>query len=445
MQSILKFAICLVVVPAGAACTTAASVKSPDKSVLQGPSRDSAIAAFSATADSIALARSISDFCRRAEDKSKCYETALAAPARSGNVKTAMGALNLISLADPEIRRTGHVYAHAIGIAAGRTRGDISKTFTQCSESFQSGCYHGVIQAWFSGVDSVSAADANALCAPFRANEKDRWIRFQCVHGMGHGLTMLYKHDLPKGLAGCDLLTEWWDRHSCYSGAFMENIVNVTNPHHPASSMSHEGMDHGAHKEHAAHAAEHHGGTTFKPVDPTDPLYPCSVMAERYLSACYEMQTSVMLHNNKGDIAGAAKSCESAPPAMRTTCFASLGRDISSYSQQNHAEAIRMCSLAAARYQPWCYFGVVKNFIDLEARPQDGLSLCRSIPAANGKAMCYQAVGEQILVLAGDPEQRRASCSTAEAEYLDACLYGARLGTAPKKLQEVWDSIREAK
>ena len=445
MQSILKFALCLVVVPVTAACAAARPVKSPEKVVSVGAARDSAIAAFSASSDSIALAKLISDFCRRSENKSKCYETSLAASARKGSVKTAMGALKLVSAVDADIRRTGHVYAHAIGIAAGSTRGDISKTFTQCSESFQSGCYHGVIQAWFSGIDSLSAADANALCAPFRANEKDRWMRFQCVHGMGHGLTMLYKHDLPKGLAGCDLLTEWWDRHSCYSGAFMENIVNVTMPHHPATSMSHESMDQGEHKDHAAHAPEHHAGTAFKAVDPSDPLYPCSVMAERYLSACYEMQTSVMLHNNKGDIAGAAKSCETAPSAMRTTCFASLGRDISSYSQQNHAEAIRMCSLAAAKYQPWCYFGVVKNFIDLEARPQDGLSFCRSIPTADGKAMCYQAVGEQVLVLAGDPERRRASCDTAEAEYLDACLYGARLGTAPKSLQQVWESVREAR
>ena len=101
-----------------------------------------------------------------------------------------------------------------------------------------------------------------------------------------------------------------------------------------------------------------------------------------------------------------------------------------------------MCSLAISKYQPWCYFGVVKNLIDLEARPEDGLSFCRSIPTAEGKAMCYQAVGEQIVVLAGDPEQRRASCSTAEAEYLDACLYGARLSTAPQKLLRIWESVR---
>lgn len=433
----------LALVSSAAACVAARSVSSAEQGVSQGPASDSVIAAHAAISDSAGLARAIADACSRSSDKAKCYEASLAGAAATGQVKVAMGALSLIALKDPDIRRTGHVYAHAIGIAAGKSRGDVARTFTQCSESFQSGCYHGVIQAWFAGVDSLGANDANALCAPFRSDEKDRWLRFQCVHGMGHGLTMLYQHDLPKGLAGCDLLADWWDRHSCYSGAFMENIVNVTMPHHPATAIAQESTDHNEHKEHAAPIAKHHGGTQFKAVDPSDQLYPCSIMPERYLSACYEMQTSVMLHNNKGDIAGAAKSCEAAPAAMRTVCFASLGRDISSYSQQNHAEAIRLCSLAAGRYQPWCYVGVVKNFIDLEARPEDGLSLCRSVPIPDGKAMCYQAVGEQIHILATDADERRAACSSAEAAYMDACLYGARLGAAPRSLRKIWETVKD--
>ena len=39
---------------------------------------------------------------------------------------------------------------------------------------------------------------------------------------------MIYAHNLPKALAGCDLLSDDWDKRSCYGGAFMENIVNVT-------------------------------------------------------------------------------------------------------------------------------------------------------------------------------------------------------------------------
>ena len=185
-----------------------------------------------------------------------------------------------------------------------------------------------------------------------------------------------------------------------------------------------------------------HGAKKFKAVDSTDMLYPCSIMAERYLSACYEMQTSVMLYNNKGDIAGAGRACETTPQNLRTICFASLGRDVSSYSQQNHKEAIRMCSLATPKYQPWCYYGLVKNFIDIDARPADGMSLCREVPSVDSKAVCYSAVGEQILVLRPDESARREACSPAEAEYLDACLYGARLAPVPAMLTKVWASVK---
>lgn len=430
-------------------CATARAPGSSAESASPPSNVDSVAIAFSARGDSTGLGDAIAAGCRSWKDSAQCIEGALSTAARDGYVKIAMGALNRLGATNPDIRRTGHVYAHAIGIAAGSSGADIEKTFTQCSESYQSGCYHGVIQAWFASLDSVSAADANALCAPFRTRESDRWIRFQCVHGMGHGLTMLYDHDLPKGLAGCDLLSEWWDRHSCYSGAFMENIVNVTAPHHPASALSHHDGKGGDHKamesmDHDMTEMHHGEARPFKAVDPADPLYPCSALPDRYLSACYEMQTSVMLYNNKGDIAGAAKGCDTAPVDMRPICYASLGRDVSSYSLQNHAEAVRMCSLGTPKYRPWCYYGLVKNFIDLEARPQDGIAMCRDVPDAAGKTLCYDAVGEQVAILAPDVEKRRLICETAEAGFVEVCSYGARLGTqAPAELVAIWDAARK--
>jgi len=84
---------------------------------------------------------------------------------------------------------------------------------------------------------------------------------------MGHGLTMLYAHDLPRALTDCDMLSDGWDRESCYGGAFMESVINATAPHHPATML-------------AAHSHHHMAATTFKALDPADPLYPCSIMAD---------------------------------------------------------------------------------------------------------------------------------------------------------------------
>ena len=384
--------------------------------------------------DSLGIAQVLYRRCGRlgGEPKVACYTGPLDSVAARGEVRVAIGALERIGALDRDVKRDDHVYAHGIGIAAGKRGGDVAQTFAMCDERFQSGCYHGVIQAYFAAAGTIGPAEVNALCEPFRGPGADRWIRFQCVHGMGHGLEMIYAHDLPKSLAGCDDLNDDWDRRSCYGGAFMENIVNVTMPKHPAHElethmaagmpgMEMPGMDRGA-------------APAYKAIDAADPLYPCSRLAEKYLVACYEMQTSVILYLNHGNIGAAAKTCDTAPLRMRYVCYQSLGRDISSYALQDHARSIAMCSLGTPRYRPWCYFGLVKNFIDLNARASDGLALCRELTGAADKMKCYEAVGEQVGTLRNDAGSRRELCAPAEPAYLDACLFGARVSPAAPAL-----------
>lgn len=378
--------------------------------------------------DSIEIALELYKRCGSAsgEAKTDCYARSLDSLASKGQVRVAMGALAHIGILDVDVKRDGHVFAHGIGIAGGKSSGDVAKTFAMCDESNQSGCYHGVIQAYFASARKIGPNEVNSLCEQFRGPTADRWIRFQCVHGTGHGLEMIYAHDLPKALAGCDLLGDDWDRRSCYGGAFMENIVNVTMPKHPAHDLeggmgAMAGMDHG-------------GQSSYKAIDAADPLYPCSKMAERYLVSCYEMQTSVMLFLNKGNIGESAKTCDTAPVKMRYVCYQSLGRDISSYAMQDHDKSIQMCSLGKPVYQPWCYFGLVKNFVDLNARAEDGLTFCRKLSGEANKMKCYEAVGEEIGTLRNESGPRRALCQTTEPAYLEACLFGARVSASEPNL-----------
>lgn len=380
--------------------------------------------------DSLPIVTALYERCGRlgGERKVTCYGGPLDSLASRGEVRLAMAALGRIAALDLDVKRDGHVFAHGIGIAAGKRQGDVARSFAMCDESFQSGCYHGVIQAYFAALRTIGPDEVNALCEPFRGPAADRWIRFQCVHGMGHGLEMIYGHDLPRSLAGCDLLGEEWDRRSCYGGVFMENIVNVTMPKHPAHDLE-------AHRASEMPGMDQEAAPVYKAIDPADPLYPCSTVADKYQVACYEMQTSVMLHLNHGNIADAARTCDTAPARMRYVCYQSLGRDISSYALQDHRRSIELCSLGTPKYQPWCYFGLVKNFIDLNARAADGLSFCRELTGEDSKLKCYEAVGEQIGTLRNKAEQRRELCAPAEPAYLDACLFGARVSpSAPAAL-----------
>ncbi len=383
----------------------------------------------SSRSDSVDLAAPLYKACRgeTGQRKTECYSRPLDSLASLGQVRTAMATLAHLGALDVNVKRDGHVYAHGIGIAAGKKGGDIAQTFALCDASNQSGCYHGVIQAYFAAAPIIGAKEINSLCEAFRAPSADQWIRFQCVHGTGHGLEMIFDHDLKTSLEGCDLLREDWDRDSCYGGAFMENIVNATEPVHPAHDLEmHMSMP------------MHHRSTSFMAVDRKDPLYPCSALGAKYQSACYQMQTSVILYLNGGDIAAAARTCDTAPFKMRFVCYQSLGRDISSYALQDPVKSKTMCSLGTAKYQPWCYFGLVKNFIDLNARASDGIAFCRILGGEFNKLKCYQAVGEEIATLRNDAAPRRSLCDPSESDYLDACLFGAGLlPTAPVSLERL--------
>jgi len=112
---------------------------------------------------------------------------------------------------------------------------------------------------------------------------------------------------------------------------------------------------------------------------------------------------------------------------MRFVCYQSLGRDISAYALQDPVKSKQMCSLGTPAYQPWCYFGLVKNFVDLNARASDGISFCKGVDGNANKMKCYEAVGEEIATLRNDAESRKNLCIGSELAYLNACLFGARV------------------
>jgi len=367
-----------------------------------------------------AQARAVGSTCRYgSSDRQRiCYSQLLSDHLTHHGVADAVATLDAIAAADPDVAERAHEYAHGLGIEAYSTSPDIAATFSACGDGFSSGCRHGVIQAYFESREQVTQPEVEALCQPFRSASASRWVLFQCVHGMGHGLTMFRGHDLPQALTDCDLLSDGWDRESCYGGAFMENVINVTSPHHPATEL-------------AAHGHHHMAMSSFKAIDPADPLYPCSIVAERYLHACYQMQTSVMLYENHGDIAAAAKSCERAPAAQRPVCFQSLGRDITSYTARDPQKTADLCAQARDAYRPSCYFGAVKALVDWTATTNAAFTFCGIVLREPGAPTCYRALGEEIATLLAAAPEKEEQCTRAQTpEAVEACRLGAGLAVA---------------
>ena len=390
---------------------------------LGGRPIEAVIEAPLAFGDSTVYASFAIDRCRFlfGNRRKACYEELLLATVERNHVRLAMDALSIISRRDTETQKYGHDLTHVIGINAWTPDEAVGPVYDSCTGLFQSGCYHGVVQAYLDakGTDSATVF---GLCNQINSAATNAWLRFQCVHGIGLGLVNNMAMHLPKALAGCDWLVREWDATSCYGGAFMEFIVAARGQsHHPHKRSAAEGHDHGDHD--MSVMAE----DSFPARNRADPLYPCSVLAPRYQSACYGMQAGIIIEIVGPDFGKIAKACDQAPLGMRPACYQGVGTYVSGYVVRNQAKAIDQCQKGSPAYQAWCFVGVVKNLIDVTALPEDGLTFCARLTDRAMAVACYHAIGEQIGILFPNLDQREAQCAKAPAAYVPACRYGALL------------------
>ncbi len=410
---------------AAAAILTACSPLTPQE---LGPRIDK----LAAAGDTAALATLAHDHCRATsgDDRQACLEDFFLTLAAGHRVRLALGALERLGASDGEVAREGHGYTHVIGIRAWKPGDDVAEVFRSCTGLYQSGCYHGVIQAYLTEGGALDSARAISLCDQVAAAPEDRWLRFQCVHGLGHGFEMALAWELPRALSSCDWLGSWWDRESCYGGAFMENAVASQPGRHHTSARALAASaepESAGHAGHAGHTPDP-GAIAFRMRDSSDALYPCTVLDQRYLRSCFQVQGGIILNASGQDFGVAATECNRAPEGFRRECYLSLGTNASGSTGQSTEASIAHCRKGDPAYQPWCFVGAVKNFIDVTARPEDGIRFCREVAPGDNRAQCWRAVGEQVATLyPTDPVRRTAACALAAADGVAPCRLGALL------------------
>lgn len=450
---------------AAAACVLLAAACTPSaRGGTGGPAPDlpSGTRAWTAESPASEISRWMRRECGRPfANKQACVERNLVALIDQAGIGRTMEVLDTLVNVDGDVRQNAHALAHGLGIAAYRTPETLATTFAACPPTQMSGCYHGVVQGYFLSLarqgKTPGTPELDVMCEPHRGV---LFLYFQCAHGVGHGLMAVHDNHVPMSLEACDLASDRFIRESCYGGVFMENIVRISHPHHtaeghagtqgghgghgaqPAAADAHAGHGTGqqaASHDHAAPAAGQqadahagHGGMQhgeWKPLDRDDVQYPCNAVADKYKDSCYTMQTSAVLYFNGGDVTATARMCERAPGAYVSTCFGSLGRDITALAAQNHQRSLELCArsagMAGGRGELWCLQGVVQNLVNLAADPDEGMRFCRAVRTAAYKADCYRVVGETIATLVVETARRGESCQAAEPEFVRACRRGA--------------------
>jgi len=265
------------------------------------------------------------------------------------------------------VKSNCHQIGHVIGRAAAQRYKTLSETYKQGDQFCWSGYYHGSIEtiAQDIGPDKIMS-QLTSVCAEFIKTSQYSFDHYNCVHGMGHGLMALKEDNLFTALKGCDLYDDSWQRESCYGGVFMENVMNEINPGEQSDYLKKD-----------------------------DPLYPCTVVQDKYKQQCYLMQTSHALTVVNNDYSRVFELCGGLAAPFDTTCYQSLGRDVSGQSSSNQAKTVELCMLgqtAVARQH--CFTGAVKDYISYFHSDKEGLAMCNTIPDATLSASCIAEAGQ---------------------------------------------------
>ncbi|MEA3190263.1 MAG: hypothetical protein QOD77_845 [Thermoplasmata archaeon] len=371
----------------------AAPAADPDRSA--GPDADAADAG-----PLHARAAELLAFCRPQPDLQGCV---LQEAERVLAVRGSPEAFRLLAettQADASLRPQDHQLAHDLGRASIDHYPNTTAALAVCPFNMASGCFHGVLEAHFGRQGPpAAAADVAGLCTP-----DGGWNRqFQCLHGLGHGLTMVAGHDLPQALAWCDLLGDGGHQDSCHGGAFMENIMGETMV-----------ADH-----------HHHGNaSTWVRLKPDDLSYPCDVVEPRHQRTCWFLQSSAVLQQGFG-LTEAFATCDGAPEEYVRLCYQSMGRDISGRTLRDGPQILQQCGQGSEPYVPDCIYGAAQEMVNYAGDVAPGFAFCPTTPTAS-RATCWRAVGAMLSVLETDDGARRAWCAQAAANEAD-CLSGAGL------------------
>lgn len=300
-----------------------------------------------------------------------CYQERYQGLVQGSGVEAAFTELKSEYDKNEFIKAQCHQITHVIGRAATDVYGDIPNTYSKGDNFCWSGYYHGAMEATVAkiGPDKI-LKEADTICAPLgEGDQKHSFYHYNCVHGLGHGFMGVQNNELFESLEVCDTMTDDWERESCYSGAFMENIMAKDNPSHPSKELRAD-----------------------------EPLYPCTEVEKKYKPQCYLMQTSYALETLGNDFQKVFELCGTVESEFRPTCYQSLGRDASGITSSDVDRTNANCMLGEdyeARSN--CVIGAAKDFISYYSRDTEAKELCDSFDADLRK-VCLKTAEEYYVI-----------------------------------------------
>jgi len=286
-----------------------------------------------------------------------------------------------------------HETAHHLGMWIYAYLDDYDESLKIAKQQCGGAVYHGVIQNFimiqkFNGAQ-VEDIDIQSLC-PENSNPYsiERW---QCLHGLGHGLIQLYEYDVLQAVSRCEEFKPGIEQISCSKGIFMQNL-------------------------------SHYFETETGDFD-EDRYYPCNSVPEKYSAPCYHYHVTYLESLNDGELKETFSDCDDiVPEEMVKYCYYGFGRQLSAQSI-DIGELQLVCTIGErSEYHKYCLTGMMMTIINVNKNPDLGFFFCSNI-SEQYKEFCYQGLGRWVQMLHLDQTMRQAECEKAEnIVYTQTCL-----------------------
>jgi hypothetical protein len=298
-----------------------------------------------------------------------CYQAYYSSIVARAGVSAAFVDLKTRYPTDPRVQALCHAITHAIGETAFRKYSDISEAFRHGDNVCGSGYYHGVLEGLASQMGRENLlSNLDSICAGMPGKERYSLDYYNCVHGLGHGIMAIAGDELFDALHQCDKLTGSVEQTTCDNGVFMENLI----------------------------VDGEHGGHFSKYLKPAEPLYPCTVVENKYKPACLEVQTSYALGAVRGDFVKVFALCADLEKPFRATCYQSIGRDAATISLNRVPGTVATCNLGIDREQRSnCVNGAVLDFVYFFHSNAQALDLCAALDEDVGR-VCRSTVAKVV-------------------------------------------------
>jgi hypothetical protein len=349
-----------------------------------------------------AYAQNIIDTCKSAMH---CPVTGLDNLTKTENRQIVLGTFaDLVTLYDHTY--PCHEIAHHLGLWLYGYTQDLNESLPYAKMECGGAVFHGIMQNYFMTEQFHGIPESQIQITKLCPQEPDNpysMIHWQCIHGLGHGLTAYYNNNVTEAVTRCDEFKSGFEQLSCSKGVFMQNMVSYFE-------------------------------TGQGDVSPTDIYFPCDTVSDKYAPACYHYHATYLLKLANSSIPAAFDLCDKITPGtMVKYCYHGMGRQLATLitSEATIKSGMSTCYLGKeSQYYADCLNGMLLTVLNGDTNTYAGFKFCSMIEDSF-KPDCYDSLGKWIKMLYPTQPQWETECSKAEDQiYVPTCL-GASLDNQP--------------